>query len=240
MKTFPPAAFALLLASLNLTFAQPDGLGIFSRHADIGAVGQAGAVRFNVALNDYAVSGGGVNMWFTNDAFHYVWKEVRGDLTLAANIQWNTNGGDPHRKAGLIFRQSLTPGSAYVDAVLHGDGLTSLQYRETENGQTHEIQSNVSSPARLRLEKRGHYVSLSVAATGDKLHPAGGTVRLNFKEPFYVGLGVCAHDNSRIETATFSKVELVPLPPIMTNAKPALLSTLEVIAIASTDRRVIH
>ena len=45
--------------------------------------------------------------------------------------------------------------SAYADAVLHGDGLTSLQYREAKGARTYEIQSAVSAPARLRIEKRG-------------------------------------------------------------------------------------
>ena len=49
-------------------------------------------------------------------------------------------------------------------------------------------------PVRLRIEKRGGYVSISVAAAGAPLESAGGSIRLEFAEPFFVGLAVCAHD----------------------------------------------
>ena len=94
---------------------------------------------------------------------------MSGDLTLASDIHWIGTGGNPHRKACLIIRQTLDPDSPYADAALHGDGLTSLQYRETPGGLTREIQSNVSGPVRLRLEKRGEYISMSIAPAGESL-----------------------------------------------------------------------
>ena len=85
-------------------------------------------------------------MWFTNDAFHFVWKEMSGDFMLTADVKFIGTGGNPHRKACLLIRQSLKPGSVYADVALHGSGLTSLQYRDTPDGLTHEIQSNISAP----------------------------------------------------------------------------------------------
>ena len=86
-------------------------------------------------------------------------------------------GGNAHRKGVLIIRQNLDADSAYADAALHGDGLTSLQYREVKGGPTREIQSNVKGPRRLRIEKRGDYVWMSIArgrraaAIGGRLVP---------------------------------------------------------------------
>ena len=59
-------------------------------------------------------------------------------------------------KPVCLFRQSLDPDSAYADAALHGDGLTSLAIPRSAGALTHEIQSNVSGPRRLRIEKRGN------------------------------------------------------------------------------------
>src|SRR5439155_20337138 len=101
-------------------------------------------------------------------------KKVSGDMTLAADISFLGRGGNAHRKACLLFRQTLVPDSAYADAAFHGDGLTSLQYRESRNARTCEIQANVSAPKRLRIEKRGEYVSMSLAREGEALRPAGG------------------------------------------------------------------
>jgi tricorn protease-like protein len=156
---------------------------------------------------------------------------------LAADIAFEGAGGDPHRKACLLVRQSLDTDAAYADAALHGDGLTSLQYRDVQGAMTREIQSAVKGPHRLRLEKRGKYVSMSVARAGEAFQPAGGSFRLELSEPFYVGLGVCAHNDEALETALFSNVELVENAPA--SGAPKLLSTLETVVIASKDRRVV-
>jgi Tol biopolymer transport system component len=57
-------------------------------------------------------------------------------------------------------------------------------------------------------------------------------------DPFYVGLGVCAHDNNALETAAFSKVELTSGPG--SPGEPRLISTLETVTIASKDRRAVY
>ncbi len=232
-------AGASLLINGALAGAEHAELGLFELHADVGIVRKSGSVEFDPARGVYRVAGGGENMWSTNDAFQYVWKRLSGNLTLAADVQWAGSGGNAHRKACLLIRQSLDADTPYADAVLHGDGLTSLQYRETPGGATREIQSNVSAPVRIRIEKRGDYVSMSVAPVGEKLRPAGGSFRIQFKEPFYVGLAVCAHDNNALEQADFSNVELVSLPAPNTS-KPKFESTLEVVPIASKDRRVVY
>lgn len=245
MCRFPvrlPAGLACVLPAFFLFMhPAPRALcapGTFEGSLDVGRPKRAGSVSFDPARRSYAVSGGGRNMWFTNDALHFVWKKVTGDVSLAADIAFHGAGGDPHRKACLLVRQGLDPDSAYADAALHGDGLTSLQYREATGAMTREIQANVRSPQRLRVEKRGQYVSMSIAAAGEPLRPAGGSFRLVLKEPFYVGLGVCAHNDDNLETAVFSNVELEPLPSAAVGAKPRVISTLETVAIASKDRRV--
>lgn len=219
--------------------AEPS-LGLFQQHAEIGAVGLAGGVVFDEADQSYRLTGSGANMWGAADALHFVWKEWRGDFLLSADIEWLGAGKDPHRKACLIVRQGLEPGAAYADVALHGDGLTSLQYRETPGGPTREVQANVRGPRRLRLEKRGDYVTMSIAGPGKEFRSPGGMFRIDLGKSFLVGLGVCAHDNSMRETAVFSRVELTAPPAAAANAKPVLESTLERIDIASTDRRVVH
>jgi WD40 repeat protein len=215
-------------------------IGIFSDHQDIGSVAKPGSADFDPAKGEYLIAGGGENMWFTNDAFHFVWVKMSGDVTLAANIKFLGTGGNPHRKACLVIRESLDSDSAYADVALHGVGLTALQYREADGDTTREIQSNVSGPERVRIEKHGDYVSMSVASAGEELHPAGAMYKLPFKEPFYVGLGVCAHDNKTIERAVFSNVELKAIPTGATAGRTNIESTLETIAVASTDRSVVY
>jgi hypothetical protein len=233
------AALSALLPCACTAFGQTTDLGVFSHHGDVGEVGKPGRSAYDAGRAVYLISGSGENMWFTNDAFRFVWRGASGDLSIAADVRWPGTNGNPHRKACLLIRQTLGPDSVYADVAVHEDGLTSLQYRETEGGATREIQSNVSAPGRVRLEKRGDYVSMSVAESGGALRPAGGSFRIQFREPFYVGLGVCAHNSNAVAEAEFARVEVAPLKPIDRQLL-SVQSTLEVVAIASCDRRVVY
>jgi len=207
---------------------------LFENSRDIGNVMKPGSVEYDAARKIYTVSGGGDNMWSTTDAFHFLWRQVSGDLSIAADLSFPGTGGNAHRKGVLILRQNLEPDSPYADAALHGDGLASLQYREVKGGPTHEIQSNINGPRRLQLEKRGDYVWMSVARPGDQIQSAGGSFRIRLTGSFYVGLGVCAHDNNVSEKVAFANVEVKQRP------QPVLESTLEIVTINSKDRRVVY
>lgn len=228
----------ILMITINV-FPQDLSMGLFEGQNDIGNINNLpGGVVYNKAKKTYTISGSGVNMWFTHDAFHYVWKKVSGNISIAADIKWIGNGVNPHRKACLIIRQGLEANSPYADVAVHGDGLTSLQYREEYGSLTREIQSNVKAPKRVLIEREGDYIFMSVAGKDGKLHPAGGSFRLKLNEPFYIGLGVCSHDSTVIEKAIFSNVKINYNKP-KAGEKTMLESTLETIAIASKDRRVI-
>ena len=214
-------------------------LGLFESHGDVGVVLHPGAVEFDAAGKRYTVAGSGENMWAAKDAFRFAWTKASGDLSMAADVSFLGAGTDPHRKACLMIRQSLDADSAYVDVAVHGDGLTSLQFRDAKGAATHEVQANVSGPRRLRLEKRGKYALMYLGPEGGPSKFSGAAVRISFEEPFYVGIGVCSHNKDVTEKAAFSNVELAsPLPTA--SGRPVLYSTLEAQAIASTDRRVVH
>src|SRR5436309_1254550 len=95
------SALALLSLLMRATSAVSETAerGLFSDHTDVGNVRKPGSVEYDSAQCSYLIAGGGDNMWFTNDAFHYVWKRLSGDLTLAISIRWIGTNGNPHRKA---------------------------------------------------------------------------------------------------------------------------------------------
>jgi dipeptidyl aminopeptidase/acylaminoacyl peptidase len=171
-------------------------------------------------------------MWFTSDEFHFLWKRVSStDLTLSAEIMFPEAGGDAHRKAAVIVRESLSPDSAYADIAVHGDGLVSLQYRSRTGEVTREVQSASTGAHQVAIIRRGNTIIPLIDGK-----PAGGSARIEFGDTVYVGLAVCSHDPAAAETAEFSNVELV------TERTPGsqLFSTLETIDIASTDRRTVR
>lgn len=211
-------------------------LGIFEGQNDIGTVLHPGNVQYDAEKGAYTVSGNGANMWFGTDDFHYIWTKVSGDVALTADIDFVGATGNAHRKAALMLRQSLDSHSVYVDAARHGDGLTSLQYRDAANADTHEIETAANGPHRLRIEKRGNYAYVFIPDASGKMVPSGAAMHVDLNGTFFVGLGVCSHDKDATETVIFSNVKIERLAP--TTVKPVLYSTLETVIVASTDRRV--
>lgn len=92
------------------------------------------------------------------DDFQFVWKKAAGDVTLTADVTIVTPTADPHRRAALMIRRTLNKDSDYVDAVLHGSGMTALQSRDEKGSLTREVISVFSAPKRLSLVKRGNHV----------------------------------------------------------------------------------
>ena len=204
---------SLLFAALAAGADRPAAVGQFEGQTDIGASLRPGSAEFDAATGAYTVTGGGLNMWANADAFHLVWKKLAGDFAITAEVRIATGtDGNPHRKAGLIIRQGLEPEAPYIDVILHGEGLTAMQFRAAPGGATDEVRSPVSAPAVLRLERHGDGFEMWVAAApGEPLKKAGSTT-LALGDPVYAGLAVCAHDAGRMETAVFSNVKIEPAP----------------------------
>jgi len=221
-----------LLCALAAAKAEGD-LGIFNDQGDIGAVSKPGSGVYDPAHGTYTVGASGANMWFKEDAMRFVWKKVSGDVSIAADIEFAGASAQAHRKACLVIRQNLDPGSAYVDVARHGDGLTSLQFRDAQGGTTKEIQSNVAAPRRVRLDRLGTPSTVGVECRGGAAS-VGASFTLHVADPFYVGLAVCAHDDKAFETAVFSRVELGAASPAAAAPQPGL----RIITLPSGDQRV--
>ncbi len=234
-----PLLFAGAILLYDAAAVAGDPLGVFNNQGDVGAVAKPGSASFDPGAGVYLVAGGGENMWATNDSFHFVWKKISGDFSFAAQVEWLRPGGNAHRKACLVVRQTLAPDSPYIDVALHGDGLTSLQFREEAGGLTREVRTPAKGPKRIGLERVG---DAFVALTGSDTTPlgiSGAFHRLHLADPVYVGLGVCAHDDHALEQARFTALKLeTATKPVSTNLQ--LHCALEILPLASRDRRVVY
>src|ERR1700733_13631386 len=103
----------------------------------------------------------------------------------------------------LMIRQSLDSDSPYVDIARHGDGLTSLQYRDEKGGVTREVELAISGPTSLRLIKHGAFYDVLFAGADGQWPFSGASMKLPMNNTFYVGLGICSHDKDASEKAVF-------------------------------------
>src|SRR5688572_30236988 len=149
----------IFLAILAVAAAQPKPIGIFKSNKDIGSPLNKGSAEFDEATQTYTLSGSGYNIWFERDEFNYLYNELAGDFVITANFEFAGNGTDPHRKIGLMIRQTEDEKSASVNAVLHGDGLTVMQWRELRGAYMRdpedEIFTTKNNYSILQLERAG-------------------------------------------------------------------------------------
>jgi hypothetical protein len=213
-------------------------LGIFAGHGDVGTVLHPGNAEYDAASKTYTLSGSGENIWLNHDHFQFAWKKMSGDVSVTAEIAFPTAGGNEHKKAVLMIRQSQDTDSVYADIARHGNGMTALQMRDEKGETTREVVSNISSPSKLRITRRGDYVYMSLAGKSGDLQPAGGWLRVPMQGEFYVGIGVCAHDKDAVEKAVFSNVEVSALAPA--SGQTTLYSALSVVPVAGPDVTVVH
>jgi TolB protein len=210
----PMCALSMVMAlGVVVALPQTKDLGIFTNEGSVGTTPQGSKAHYDSAKGEYTITGGGANMWAATDAFYFVWKQVSGDVTLTADIQWVGTSSAEHRKAVLMVRQSLDPGSPYGDAVSHGNGLTSLQFRGAPNEQTYQVIAAEDGPSRLRIVKKGSRFTMYSGKPGEELKPSGPVEFVALHDPFYVGLGVCSHVATTFETAIFSNVKLEETAP---------------------------
>jgi len=232
---------AVVLAFAAHLHAAPAPVGVFEGQGDVGSVVPPGAVTYDAAAQLYTMTAAGANLWSTTDGFHFAWKKVSGDVALTAEIRFPDSSGNPspHRKAVLMFRQTLDADGVYTDAAQHGSGMTALQYRVARGATTQDIELNIDAPRRVRLEKRGDVVTMFLSLRGEPLHQVGASIKLHLEGPFYAGIGVCSHNKDVTEKATFAHVELTSLTPPATPPALALYSTLQTIGVEDNFRRAV-
>jgi TolB protein len=192
---------------LAIQFCSSAATGIFEAQGDVGTTPRKGSVEYDAGADRYKVTGGGANIWASTDAFYFMWKRISGNVTISADVEFEGAGAVQHRKAVLMVRQGLEPDTAYADVALHGDGLTSLQFRPAAGAITQEIRSQVNRPLSIRIERRGNRFTVYAAKSGEEMQ-AAGPAEVTLQEPVYVGIGVCSHNAEVLETATFTHVKL--------------------------------
>jgi len=211
-------SFRLLAVCCLAAICGAESLGPFDSSSDVGVTPQKGKVEFDGA-GVFRVTGGGADMWGKADAFQFVWKKMSGDMALTADVQFAGASAQTKRKAALIIRQGPEANAAYADVALHGNGEIALQWRAAADGPTLDTvrpdNLDVSTPVRIRIERRGDRFTVMSGKPGGQLTSTGPT-SVTLKDPVYVGLAVCSHDANTLETAVFSNVTAAALPQART------------------------
>ncbi len=238
-----------------MSFAQNNAVGIFQNHADVGRPKNAGASTYEQATQTYHLKGGGSNIWFNRDEFHYLYNKLQGDFILTANFEFIGKGVDPHRKIGWMVRESADESAASMNAVIHGDGLTVLQWRPIRGAFMRDPQDEIFYPKKtpfqvIQLERTGKKMIMRVANWGEPLQEVGSHELPDMPDAVLAGLFISSHNPDVVEEARVWNVRIDkpvasiyhPNPQIqktLPKNQPVLGCRLETMTIADGKRKVI-
>lgn len=241
-----PVLIVCLLFFLFEISAQDASRGIFQLNGDIGAPALAGDASFDSATEVYSIKGGGYNIWFDRDEFHYLYNRLKGDFILTANFEFVGDGVDPHRKVGWMVRADTADNTQHVSAVVHGDGLTVLQWRVLPGALMRDPQDEIfavkKGPEIIQLERRGNLFIMRMAHVGEPLQEVGSRAMDDMPDEVLGGLFICSHNEKVVEEARVWNVRIDQPVAEDYNAyrQGRIGSRLEVITIADGRRKIVH
>src|SRR5258706_5014141 len=236
----------LILLSGSFAMAQSNPIGIFSNHADIGNPKIKGAAIYNSTDQSYNLKGGGYNIWFNRDEFHYAYNKIKGDFILTANVKLVGDSKEGHRKIGWMIRASEQEDAAHMSAVLHGDGLTVLQWRRLRGAYMRDPQDEIFSPKKntqvIQLERNGKIFIMRVANPGEPLQEIGRTDMIDMPDEVLAGLFLCSHNPDAQEEGMAWNVRIERTVPDTHNGyRDGILgSKLELLNVLDGKRIIIH
>ncbi len=150
----------LLAASVA---AQTGRLGVFAGSDDVGAPPLKGSAEFDPATREYRITGTGADIWARTDQFHFVWREMSGNFSVAATTKFLTDG-NPHRKASIMLRKTVETDSPFVHLAIHGDGMPSVQFRSAKADTVNTLDFPIEGPGvfSLKLVREGGTITVFV------------------------------------------------------------------------------
>ena len=200
--------FVFLLANNPARAGLPAGWS----DADIGSPGLAGSATYGDGL--WTVTGGGSDIWNNADQFNFVSTNFNGDGTMIAQVTSLQNSDSSGwSKAGLMFRNDSTAGSVNVSIVATAGQGVSFQWRSAADGScSFNNDGGVTAPLWLKLVRSGANFTGSYSSDGTNWIQVGSqTVVMN--GTVMAGLDVTAHNNSALNTATFTNFSVAGTPP---------------------------
>lgn len=234
----------VLLFLIGIFFAgaygqQQRAIGMFDERTDVGDPKLPGKATYNPVAQEYTMEGAGINMWANTDQFNFLWKKIKGDFIISANVRFEGAGTNPHRKIGIIARNSLGANSTYADACVHGDILTSLQLRAAEGGITEQMELSSYHPVAIELQRMGNMFIFSAATAGENYKSVSKEITLN--EEVFAGLFICSHEENVVEKAVFSNVRItIPAAKDFRPYRDYIGSHIEIMDIKTGLRKIVY
>jgi regulation of enolase protein 1 (concanavalin A-like superfamily) len=171
--------------------------------SDVGNPTPAGSASYSNGV--FTVNGSGNDIWGSTDQFNYVSRSLTGNATIVARVA-SQSDSDPWAKSGVIIKQSTTSGSSYaLLAATPGNGIAFQYGFNSDVGGGSYTYPN----AWLKLTRSGSTITAYSSADGNTWTEIGAAT-VSLTDPVTIGLFVCSHNGTQLNTSTFDNVSVTP------------------------------
>ena len=174
----------------------------------LGAVGVPGSVA--VKDGKWTLKVSGADIWDAADGLRFLYQPIKGDGTIIAKVTSLENTNE-WAKCGVMFRETLTPGSRHVMCVTTPGQNCHIQWRATADQESGYGENPVgqAAPYWVKLVRAGNKFTASVSKDGKEWTAAGETTNDMAKEAF-VGIALTSHDDGTATTAVVEEIKVEP------------------------------
>ena len=172
---------------------------------DIGATPFPGSATYSSGT--FTIKGSGADIWGTADAFHFVYQQITGDVTIQARVS-SVQAADRWSKAGVMIRETLSAQSAHALMLVSSSKGVAMQWRPTTGGSSFNAAGSLSTPPRwVRLVRSGNTITGYESADGSTWTMVSSQT-ITMGANVYVGLAVTSHTTAASTTAAVSGVSV--------------------------------
>ena len=172
--------------------------------SDIGAVGLAGSATYSGGV--FTVQGSGADIYGTNDEFNFCRELATNYFTVTARVA-SQSSANAWSKSGVMIRGVNTTNSAYIGVYITPGNGVDMQCRTVNGAAAVDMArvGSVSAPYWVRLVRSGSTFTGYCSPDGSTWTTVSST-NISMAASVRVGLPVCSHDNTQLNTSTFDNV----------------------------------
>jgi hypothetical protein len=181
-------------------------------NTDIGAVGLPGSATY--CNGQFTILGSGADIWLTSDEFQFVYYyvPVSTNCDIRARVVSVVQSTAGNAKAAVMIRETLAPDSRHALVDVEPTAGIEFLFRTNTTSVTTVSSVTGQAPNWVRLTRTNNTFTAYWSPDGNAWTQIGAPTNINMAVGAYIGLAVCAHDNTQLNTSVIDNVSASFLP----------------------------
>ena len=169
-------------------------------------IGATTAGTTTTAGAETIITGNGADIWGTADAFRFHYTEWAGDGIIMVRVR-SLQEAHAWSKAGVMFRETLDPGSKHIMAIVSASRGMAVQSRQATGAASVSTTPVAhTAPVWLGLRRTGNRFNTYFSEDGERWFVLAPETTLTMSDRIYVGLPVTSHAPGVLTTAVFDDI----------------------------------